>query len=421
MAGENWIQEIEEIMVVLDYKDEQKVRYAAFKMTGEAKCSHKKRGRARSQPKRKIRKKPSFSFFFFHAESRPRAFLSASLSLRLFLSFSAHLPNSLYSSSLPCLRPSQPTVAQLRGAIAYPKLSCNPASQPSSALVVTLLISAAAPITTACSSTSSPVHAIAAFPLLLPAATTEPSHHPGETPVAAISPSASASHCQAHPIIPASQLWPPLTIAEHPTDQPIFDDTLSQWRSLALTHTETTTVAVAPFPLSSTVSANTINNTEVVTSSFRPLQLLRRHPILSPFLFSLLLSPFTPPFFPNFPSCSLFRSSCNTDQSDVSSCPAPTIFRSGIPAIRPQLRPATTLLQSPSLVPAITQLRPTGPRIDDLKLPRHSWLSWRSSPQIYRSRSSRKRSWISSQILGCRVRNLAGIQPDFYRGFSKLR
>ncbi|XP_057958786.1 uncharacterized protein LOC131151563, partial [Malania oleifera] len=37
MATENWVQEIEEIMVVLDCTDEQKVCYAAFKMTGEAK------------------------------------------------------------------------------------------------------------------------------------------------------------------------------------------------------------------------------------------------------------------------------------------------------------------------------------------------------------------------------------------------
>ncbi|XP_057951074.1 uncharacterized protein LOC131145915 [Malania oleifera] len=37
MVAENWVQEIEEIMVVLDCTDKQKVRYAAFKMTGEAK------------------------------------------------------------------------------------------------------------------------------------------------------------------------------------------------------------------------------------------------------------------------------------------------------------------------------------------------------------------------------------------------
>ncbi|XP_057962228.1 uncharacterized protein LOC131153786 [Malania oleifera] len=38
MTTENWVQEMEEIMVVLDCTDEQKVRYAAFKMAGEAKC-----------------------------------------------------------------------------------------------------------------------------------------------------------------------------------------------------------------------------------------------------------------------------------------------------------------------------------------------------------------------------------------------
>ncbi|XP_057979349.1 uncharacterized protein LOC131165473 [Malania oleifera] len=37
MATENWVQEMEEIMVVLYYTDKQKVYYAAFKMTGEAK------------------------------------------------------------------------------------------------------------------------------------------------------------------------------------------------------------------------------------------------------------------------------------------------------------------------------------------------------------------------------------------------
>ncbi|XP_057958553.1 uncharacterized protein LOC131151320 [Malania oleifera] len=37
VAAENWVQEIEEIMVVLDCTDEQKVRYTTFKMTGEAK------------------------------------------------------------------------------------------------------------------------------------------------------------------------------------------------------------------------------------------------------------------------------------------------------------------------------------------------------------------------------------------------
>ncbi|XP_057951059.1 uncharacterized protein LOC131145895 [Malania oleifera] len=38
VAVENWAQEIEEIMVVLDCTDEQKVCYAAFKMTGDVKC-----------------------------------------------------------------------------------------------------------------------------------------------------------------------------------------------------------------------------------------------------------------------------------------------------------------------------------------------------------------------------------------------
>ncbi|XP_057958385.1 uncharacterized protein LOC131151153 [Malania oleifera] len=37
VAAENWVQEIEEIMIVLNCTDEQKVRYAAFKMIGEAK------------------------------------------------------------------------------------------------------------------------------------------------------------------------------------------------------------------------------------------------------------------------------------------------------------------------------------------------------------------------------------------------
>ncbi|XP_057950936.1 uncharacterized protein LOC131145763 [Malania oleifera] len=37
VLAENWVQEIEEIMIVLDCMDEQKVRYATFKMTREAK------------------------------------------------------------------------------------------------------------------------------------------------------------------------------------------------------------------------------------------------------------------------------------------------------------------------------------------------------------------------------------------------
>ncbi|XP_057972746.1 uncharacterized protein LOC131160888 [Malania oleifera] len=37
VAAENWVLEIEEIMVVLDCTDEQKVCYAAFKMIGDAK------------------------------------------------------------------------------------------------------------------------------------------------------------------------------------------------------------------------------------------------------------------------------------------------------------------------------------------------------------------------------------------------
>ncbi|XP_057965460.1 uncharacterized protein LOC131156024 [Malania oleifera] len=37
VARENWVQEMEEIMTVLDCMNEQKVQYAAFKMTGEAK------------------------------------------------------------------------------------------------------------------------------------------------------------------------------------------------------------------------------------------------------------------------------------------------------------------------------------------------------------------------------------------------
>ncbi|XP_057958535.1 uncharacterized protein LOC131151297 [Malania oleifera] len=37
VAVENWVQEIEEIMVELNCTDKQMVRYAAFKMTGEAK------------------------------------------------------------------------------------------------------------------------------------------------------------------------------------------------------------------------------------------------------------------------------------------------------------------------------------------------------------------------------------------------
>ncbi|XP_057955690.1 uncharacterized protein LOC131149335 [Malania oleifera] len=37
VVGENWVQEIAEIMVVLNCTDEQNVRYVAFKMIGEAK------------------------------------------------------------------------------------------------------------------------------------------------------------------------------------------------------------------------------------------------------------------------------------------------------------------------------------------------------------------------------------------------
>ncbi|XP_057975996.1 uncharacterized protein LOC131163427 [Malania oleifera] len=37
VAAKNWVQEIEEIMIVLDCTDEQKVRYVSFKMTGETK------------------------------------------------------------------------------------------------------------------------------------------------------------------------------------------------------------------------------------------------------------------------------------------------------------------------------------------------------------------------------------------------
>ncbi|XP_057975164.1 uncharacterized protein LOC131162566 [Malania oleifera] len=38
MIAENWVQKIEEILEVLGCMDEQKVWYAAFKMTKEAKC-----------------------------------------------------------------------------------------------------------------------------------------------------------------------------------------------------------------------------------------------------------------------------------------------------------------------------------------------------------------------------------------------
>ncbi|XP_057965506.1 uncharacterized protein LOC131156074 [Malania oleifera] len=37
VAAKNWVQEIEEIIVVLDSTDEQKVCYTAFKMIGEVK------------------------------------------------------------------------------------------------------------------------------------------------------------------------------------------------------------------------------------------------------------------------------------------------------------------------------------------------------------------------------------------------
>ncbi|XP_057951019.1 uncharacterized protein LOC131145858 [Malania oleifera] len=37
MVAENWVQEIEEIMAILDCTNKQKVRYTAFKMTKNAK------------------------------------------------------------------------------------------------------------------------------------------------------------------------------------------------------------------------------------------------------------------------------------------------------------------------------------------------------------------------------------------------